>query len=57
MPYRTLDNRINGVVVTFADISGAKAIEAELRKRQDALEIRVKKHNEALRKAEPKQEV
>ncbi len=54
MPYRTLDNRINGVVVTFADITGAKAIEAELRKRQNALEIRVKKHTESLRKADPK---
>jgi hypothetical protein len=55
--YRTLDNRINGVVVTFADITESKAIEAELRKRQIALEIRVKKDNEALHKAEPKQGV
>jgi two-component system CheB/CheR fusion protein len=57
MPYRTLDNRIDGVVITFVDITESKAIEAELRKRQNALEIRVKKHNEALGKAEPKQEV
>ena len=35
MPYRTLDNRVDGVVITFADITGPKAIEAELRKRQD----------------------
>jgi two-component system CheB/CheR fusion protein len=54
MPYRTLDNRIDGVVITFADITGSKGIEAELRKRQNALEVRVKKHTEALRKAERK---
>jgi chemotaxis methyl-accepting protein methylase len=55
MPYRTLDNRIDGVVITFADITGPKAIEAELRKRQSTLESRIKKHNEVLRKSEPKQ--
>jgi two-component system CheB/CheR fusion protein len=54
MPYRTLDNRVDGVVITFVDITESKAIEAELRKRQNALEIRVKKHNEALGKAGPK---
>ena len=31
MPYRTLDNRIDGVVITFMDISTAKQLEAELR--------------------------
>ncbi len=31
MPYRTLDNVINGVVITFIDISEAKHLEAELR--------------------------
>jgi two-component system CheB/CheR fusion protein len=40
MPYRTLDNRINGVVITFADISVAKKLETELRKAQSALEKR-----------------
>jgi two-component system CheB/CheR fusion protein len=40
MPYRTLDNRINGVVITFADISVAKKLEVELRKAQSALEKR-----------------
>lgn len=32
MPYRTLDNVIDGVVVTFADITAAKTLEAELRR-------------------------
>ena len=32
MPYRTQENVIDGVVITFADITGAKNTEAELRK-------------------------
>jgi PAS domain-containing protein len=31
MPYRTQDNRIDGVVITFSDISAAKQLEAGLR--------------------------
>jgi two-component system CheB/CheR fusion protein len=31
MPYRTLDNRIDGVVITFTDITESKKLEAELR--------------------------
>jgi len=31
LPYRTIDNRIDGVVITFTDITGAKKLEAELR--------------------------
>lgn len=34
MPYRTLDNIIDGVVITFIDISEAKRLEAELRAAQ-----------------------
>jgi two-component system CheB/CheR fusion protein len=34
MPYRTLDNRIDGVVITFADITAAKILEANLRQTQ-----------------------
>ncbi len=32
MPYRTLSNRIDGVVITFVDVSAAKSLEAELRR-------------------------
>ncbi len=32
MPYRTLDNKIDGVVITLLDITFAKTLEAELRK-------------------------
>jgi two-component system CheB/CheR fusion protein len=41
MPYRTLDDRIDGVVITFADITVAKTLEAKLRDKQAALENRV----------------
>jgi len=41
MPYRTLDDRIEGVVITFADITTAKTLETELRKAQAILEARV----------------
>ena len=34
MPYRTLDDRIDGVVITFADITAAKTLEAKLRQAQ-----------------------
>jgi two-component system CheB/CheR fusion protein len=34
MPYRTRDNRIDGVVITFADITAAKTLEATLRQNQ-----------------------
>ena len=33
MPYRTMDNRIDGVVITFADITAAKKVEAGLREK------------------------
>ncbi len=41
MPYRTLDNRIDGVVITFADITAAKMLEANLRDHQSVLEKHV----------------
>ncbi len=40
-PYRTQDNMIDGVVITFADISDSKALEADLRSTQAGLEDRV----------------
>jgi two-component system CheB/CheR fusion protein len=41
MPYRTLDNRIDGVVITFADITVAKTLEEKLREKNAALERHV----------------
>ena len=43
MPYRTLDDRIDGVVLTFADITTAKTLEAKLREKQALLESHVAK--------------
>jgi two-component system, chemotaxis family, CheB/CheR fusion protein len=34
MPYRTLENRIDGVVITFVDISVAKTLEMALREKE-----------------------
>jgi chemotaxis methyl-accepting protein methylase len=41
MPYRTVDDWIDGVVITFADNTVAKTLEAQLRDKQAALEERV----------------
>ena len=38
MPYRTLDDRIDGVVITFSDITIAKTLEAQLREKNTVLE-------------------
>ncbi len=37
MPYRTLENMIDGVVITFVDITTSKTLEEELRKTQAGL--------------------
>ena len=41
MPYRTQDNRIDGVVITFFDITGAKVLEETLRETLAALQSRL----------------
>jgi len=41
IPYRTLDDRIDGVVITFWDISTAKALEAKLQDMQVNLQLRL----------------
>mgnify|MGYP001599885960 FL=1 len=41
MPYRTLDDRIDGVVITFADITASKTLETKLRAKQAGLQKRV----------------
>ncbi len=38
MPYRTMDDRIEGVVITFADITVAKTLEVKLRSQHACLE-------------------
>ena len=52
MPYRTLENRIDGVVITFTDITVSKTLEAELRKTQAVLEKRIGKQKTNLKRSE-----
>lgn len=54
MPYRTLDDRIDGVVITFADITVAKTLEAKLRQKHDALEKHVAKQSTRTERARNK---
>jgi len=41
MPYRTMDDRIDGVVITFANITVSKTLEGKLRDKHTALEKHV----------------
>jgi two-component system, chemotaxis family, CheB/CheR fusion protein len=54
MPYRTLEDKIDGLVITFIDITTSKTLEAKLRKTQADLEKRMVKKNLDLNKAEQK---
>ena len=39
LPYRTMDDRIDGLVITFSNISSAKTLEIEVNKTNEALAI------------------
>ena len=54
MPYCTQENRIDGVVITFADITVAKNLEVALRKAQSDLEKRFTDQTAELGKARHK---
>jgi hypothetical protein len=43
LPYRTLENMIDGVVITFVDITVSKTLETQLRQTQADLEKRMAK--------------
>jgi len=51
MPYRTMDDHIDGVVISFWDISEAKELEAKLQEMQVALENRLAGKSTELDKA------
>ena len=51
MPYRTLEDRLDGVVITFVDITAAKTMEAEVRQAQVGLGKRVTEQSGELNKA------
>jgi chemotaxis methyl-accepting protein methylase/archaellum component FlaC len=54
MPYRTLDDRIDGVVITFWDISVAKALEGKMQDIQNHLETRLAKQSTVIKSAKRK---
>jgi len=56
MPYRTMDNRIDGVVITFADITAAKKVEAGLREKNTDLSAHSAEQGRALDRAEERLE-
>jgi two-component system CheB/CheR fusion protein len=55
MPYRTLENRINGVVITFTDVTASKMLEAQLRTTQAGLEDHIAVEAALKSKAEARQ--
>jgi two-component system CheB/CheR fusion protein len=54
MPYRTRDNMIDGVVITFTDITVSKTLEGELRRIQSLLKERIAEQAADLGAAEAK---
>jgi transcriptional regulator with PAS, ATPase and Fis domain len=48
LPYRTLEDKIDGVVITFIDVTEAKKLEAELRRMKSVLEKNVLDKSEEL---------
>ena len=57
MPYRTQDNHIDGVVITFVDISESKALEATLNEALSVLRTRLTQQTVELHSAEALTEV
>ncbi len=49
-PYRTQDDRIEGIVITFVDVADLKKAEEALRKAHDELEMRVRERTRELTK-------
>jgi two-component system CheB/CheR fusion protein len=54
MPYRTLENRIDGVVITFTDITASRKTEVELRRLHDEQAKSIQELEEELKKAKRK---
>jgi two-component system CheB/CheR fusion protein len=57
MPYRTMDDRIDGVVIIFMDITAAKKVEAGLRVKNTDLTTHSAEQDLALNRAEGRLEV
>ena len=54
MPYRTVDDKIDGVVITFADINKFKILEMELRQTHQEIEKRVAERTQELARVNKK---
>ena len=54
MPYRTMDDRIDGVVITFANITVSKTLEAKLRGEHASLEKSVVEQSTRLKRRQRK---
>jgi two-component system, chemotaxis family, CheB/CheR fusion protein len=54
LPYRTLDDKIDGVVVTFVDITDSKALEVHLLKKHAAMQKRLTNQDTELAQTEVK---
>jgi two-component system CheB/CheR fusion protein len=50
MPYRTLENMIDGVVITFTDITASKTLEEKLRTTQAGMEKHIAEQDLKLEK-------
>jgi len=57
LPYRTLENMIDGVVVTFTNINTSKMLETDLRKRQAVLEQHIVEQDLKIEQAEKTSQV
>ncbi len=53
LPYRTADDRINGIVLTFVDITQRKAAEENLRQREEQFRLFVTASSDSLYKMSP----
>lgn len=53
LPYLTLDNRVDGVAITFSDITKSKQIEAALRSTQAGLEEHIVAQDKQLERGAP----
>ena len=51
MPYRTVDDRIDGLVITFADISASRATAAKLGVKHASLEKRLANQTASMKKS------
>ena len=54
MPYRTLENRIDGVVITFTDTTASRKTEVELRRLSDEQAKRIRELGEELKRVKRK---